>query len=194
MVAGYFNLTILNEPFMKRSSLAPLALAMTAALSLCSCATEKQSRIGTVATTPLSDLNVVKTEIPAILEQARKEPYVLPSDRNCEALTAEVHKLDEALGPDLDTPATESNPGLIERGSDAVENAAIGALQSTAEGIIPFRGWVRKLTGAERHSKRVAAAISAGIVRRAYLKGIGAEHACTWSAPEQGKVTAAQAQ
>ena len=47
-------------------------------------------------------------------------------------------------------PESAFDSGLIERGSDAVENSAIGALQSTAEGIIPFRGWVRKLTGAER--------------------------------------------
>jgi len=38
--------------------------------------------------------------------------------------------------------------------------------------VIPFRGWIRKLTGAERYSKRVAAAITAGAVRRAFLKGV----------------------
>ena len=76
-----------------------------------------------------------------------------------------------ALGADLDTPATGSNPSLIERGaSDALRNAA--------EGVIPFRGWVRKLSGAERYSREVAAAIAAGTIRRAYLKGIGAAAGC----------------
>lgn len=153
-------------------------LAAAAALSLCGCAANSQSRFGNAAVTPLSDLNVVRTEIPPVLERASKEPYAYPADRSCDALTAEVRKLDEALGPDLDVPPSASNPGLIERGSDVVENSALGALQSTAEGIIPFRSWVRKLTGAERHSRQVAAAISAGIVRRAFLKGIGAAQAC----------------
>jgi hypothetical protein len=37
---------------------------------------------------------------------------------------------------------------------------------------------VRKLTGAERYSREVAAAISAGTIRRAYLKGLGASAGC----------------
>jgi hypothetical protein len=43
---------------------------------------------------------------------------------------------------------------------------------------VPFRGWVRKLSGAERYSKEVAAAIAAGTVRRAYLKGLGEAKGC----------------
>lgn len=165
-----------------RIRFARYAFAAATAVSMCACATDSTSRIGNAATTPLSDLNVVRAEIPVVLEQAQKGPYLLPDDRSCEALSAEIGKLDEALGADLDTPATESNPGMIERGSDAAGNAAIGALQRTAEGIVPFRGWVRKLSGAERYSKRVSAAVSAGIVRRAFLKGIGVSHACAWSA------------
>lgn len=73
---------------------------------------------------------------------------------------------------------TEANRGLIERGTDAAGGAAVGALRRTAEGVIPFRGWVRKLTGAERYSKRVAAAIAAGTVRRAFLKGLSVAQNC----------------
>jgi len=40
------------------------------------------------------------------------------------------------------------------------------------ESLIPYRSWVRKLSGAERASKAVAAAISAGMVRRGFLKGM----------------------
>jgi hypothetical protein len=38
---------------------------------------------------------------------------------------------------------------------------------------------VRKLTGAERHDSYVAAAITAGAVRRAYLKGLGESRGCS---------------
>ncbi|HEX5775342.1 MAG TPA: hypothetical protein VFX95_01555, partial [Caulobacteraceae bacterium] len=47
-----------------------------------------------------------------------------------------------------------------------------------AQDVIPFRGWVRKLTGAERHDRLVGQAIHAGQVRRAYLKGLGEARGC----------------
>ena len=145
--------------------LSALALALTA------CASGEKS-VRDAATTPLSDLNVVRADIPSVLAAAQKAPYAAPADKSCPALSAEVQALDAALGADLDTPATGSNPSLIERGaSDALRNAA--------EGVIPFRGWVRKLSGAERYSREVAAAIAAGTIRRAYLKGIGAAAGCT---------------
>ncbi len=76
------------------------------------------------------------------------------------------------------THATENNPSLIERGSNAVSDAAGNALEGAAESVIPFRGWVRKLSGAERYSKEVAAAIAAGTIRRAFLKGLGHGEGC----------------
>jgi hypothetical protein len=43
---------------------------------------------------------------------------------------------------------------------------------------VPFRGWVRKLSGAERYSRQVAAAIAAGAARRAFLKGLAQGKGC----------------
>ena len=139
---------------------------------------QKQPDVVDAAATPLSDLNVVHAEIPAVLVEAQKEAYAVPSDRSCASLEARVRALDEVLGPDLDAPASASNPGLIERGSRAASTAAVGALRQTAEGIVPFRGWVRKLSGAERYSKQVASAIAAGTVRRAFLKGLRVSKEC----------------
>ena len=127
---------------------------------------------------PLADLNLVQEKIPVVLEAAVKAPYALPSRRDCAALADEVRVLDGALGADLDTPPTVANPGLIERGSNMVGDTANDALQGAAQSVVPFRGWVRKLDGAERHSKEVAAAIAAGSVRRAFLKGVGQTRGC----------------
>jgi hypothetical protein len=145
-------------------------LSLLVALALTACAgTEKSAK--DAAATPLSDLNVVRAEIPPVLAAAQKAPYALPADRGCAALGAEIQALDAALGADLDTTERGHNPSLIERG--------VGdALKNTAEGVIPFRGWVRKLTGAERYSREVAAAIAAGTIRRAYLKGLGSAAGC----------------
>ena len=127
---------------------------------------------------PLADLNLVQEKIPAVLLAAVKAPYALPSQRDCHALADEVRALDGALGADLDTPPTATNPGLLERGGNMAGDAANDALRGAAESVIPFRGWVRKLDGAERHSKEVAAAIAAGSVRRAFLKGVGQTLGC----------------
>lgn len=141
-------------------------------------ANDAGAQVTQAAVTPLSDLNLVRADIPAALQAAEKAPYALPLEKTCPAITADVQALDAALGPDLDTPATLSNPSLIERGAGTVGNAAVGALRGAAENVIPFRGWVRKLSGAERYSREVAAAIAAGTIRRAYLKGLGQSMGC----------------
>ena len=136
------------------------------------------AKLASAATAPLSDLNLVRANIPPVLATAQKAPYAQPADGSCAGLNAEVLSLDAVLGADLDTPPTPGNPSLIERGSSAAGDAVVGAVRNTAEGVIPFRGWVRKLTGAERYAKEVAAAIAAGTVRRAYLKGLGQAAGC----------------
>jgi hypothetical protein len=158
---------------LNRFSLTCLIFALSA------CASNDPTRVVDAATAPLNDLNLVHAEIPKVLADAQLQPYVAPAILNCASLSAAIHDLDAALGPDLDTPVSDANPGLIERGIAEAKNAAVGAVRSTAEGLIPFRSWVRKLTGAERYSKRVAAAIAAGTVRRAFLKGIRLSKDCS---------------
>ena len=161
-------------------------VAAVLALSIAGCASPDTAKgaakegvqIQKAVEAPLADLNLVQEKIPAVLEAAVKAPYALPSERSCPALTNEVNALDGALGADLDTPPTAANPGLVARGTTMIGNAANDALRGAAESVIPFRGWVRKLDGAERHSKEVAAAIAAGSVRRAFLKGVGQTLGC----------------
>jgi hypothetical protein len=130
------------------------------------------------AATPLADLNLVRARIPPALTAARKAPYAPPSEVSCAVLAAEVEALDAALGADLDTPANTANPGLVERGGEFAGETAVGAVRDVAGGVMPFRSWVRRLSGAERHSREVAAAIAAGGIRRAYLKGLGQTAGC----------------
>ena len=150
------------------------ALLTLAVLALTACASNDTGKLTTAATTPLSDLHLVSAPIPDVLSAAQKAPYALPAEATCTKLAASVRALDEVLGPDLDAPATDANPGLVERGT----GAALGAVQRSAEGLVPFRGWVRKLSGAERYSRQVAAAIAAGAARRAFLKGLAQGKGC----------------
>ena len=171
---------------MRMTALAALPFAVL----LAGCVSSRTDKDGTIltpseanraglsgaVTAPLRDVNVLRTNIPASLLIATAEPYARPQDLGCGGLTAEVRSLNEALGPDLDDPAGEKKDRLISR--KAAENVALGMVAGTAQDVIPFRGWVRKLTGAERHDKLVGRSIHAGQVRRAYLKGLGEARGC----------------
>ena len=120
---------------------------------------------------PLRDLNVLRTKIPEVLLQALADPYARPARPvTCARLVVLIKPLDEALGPDIDIPSTDDG--------DRGRNAAFGLVAGVASDVIPLRGWVRRLTGAERHDNLVHSAILAGAVRRAYLKGLGEARGC----------------
>jgi hypothetical protein len=134
----------------------------------------KRESVQGAVTAPLRDLNVVRAKIPDVLLAALADPYQRPPAKwRCNQLIALVRPLDEALGPDIDRiPPGDEN--LMDRG----KSTALGAAADLASDAIPFRGWVRKLTGAEAHDKLVQSAIIAGNVRRAYLKGLGESRGC----------------
>ena len=124
---------------------------------------------------PLRDLNVQRTRIPEVLLQAMADPYGRPPKKvRCAELAALLKPLNDALGADLDEPSVDEDD-LLQKG----RTTALGAVAGVASDAIPFRGWVRKLSGAERHDRLVQAAITAGGVRRAYLKGLGEAHGCS---------------
>lgn len=147
------------------------------------------------ATAPLRDLNVLRTKIPPVLLDASADPYARPpklrkatKTAQCAQLVTLIKPLDEALGADIDNPA-EDKEGMMDRGRET----AFGAMAAFASDAIPFRGWVRKLSGAERHDRYVQQAITAGAVRRAYLKGLGESHGCSPPATPSHILTEAQA-
>jgi hypothetical protein len=152
-----------------------LALVLVA-LTLSACASKEQQNIGDIAATPLRDLNISKVEIPEMLQAASNNPYQTPASMSCPSLLEQVSALDELLGPDVDAPEEKLARDAMAR--EALGKAATGALQNTVEGAIPFRGWLRKLSGAERHSRHAQEAVLAGKVRRGFLKGIMQSQDC----------------
>jgi hypothetical protein len=127
---------------------------------------------------PLSDLGIRKEEIPAVLAKAQENPYLMPAAPSCSAIALAIHDLDAALGPDYDAPPAENDESFMDKASDVAEDQAVGAVQRTAEGLIPFRSWVRKLSGAEEHARHVSECVAAGTARRAFLKGLAASQHC----------------
>jgi hypothetical protein len=126
-----------------------------------------------VAESPLRDLNVLRTKVPPVLLQAIADPYQRPTAPGCAQLDLLLQPLNEALGADLDAPVPDPDD-LMGRGKDT----AMGLMSGAASDVIPFRGWIRKLSGAERHDHLVQQAITAGAVRRSYLKGLGEAKGC----------------
>ncbi|MNX11486.1 hypothetical protein D3C86_412490 [compost metagenome] len=143
---------------------------------------------GNAVTAPLDDLNLRRQEIPTILLQAEASPYDLRNLNHCRTIAAEIARLDEALGPDADAPPSQDGSYLSERAADAAASATLDAVRDTVTDFIPARSWVRRLTGADAHSKHVQSAIQAGLRRRAFLKGVGMQRNCAPPAAPAGFV------
>ena len=129
--------------------------------------------VGNALATPLRDINLVRDEIPAVLMAAATAPYARPEPMTCAQITALLLPLNGALGPDIDQMKVDAE-SLGDLGGDAI----LDAIADFAASAIPYRSWVRKLSGADAQQKRMRAALAAGAVRRAYLKGLGEQLRC----------------
>ncbi len=124
---------------------------------------------------PAYDLNLARQKIPPVLLAAITDPYELPHPRTCAEITKQVRVLQAALGPDLDEPETPQAPSLTLHNG----KVALALLHGAAESLLPFAGFVRTLSGAGHHDELVVEAITAGSVRRGYLKGMGEMMRCS---------------
>ena len=130
---------------------------------------DSQGDLQSIVTQPFNDFNLVRTEIPEKLQSLADAPYAAAGPQTCEGIAAEISELDGLLGPDMEVQGGASRQPIV--GMASAEKTARGAARSAASSWIPFRGFVRELTGAERHSRAVKEAVLAGLLRRAYLKG-----------------------
>ena len=123
-----------------------------------------------VAMTPLSDLNIAKDEIPEVLQEAEISPYAHEKLATCDDIVREVDRLTAVLGPDVELEVDEG-------GMDVGEVA-----QSVVGSFIPFRGIIRRVSGASKREREFKEAIYSGAVRRGFLKGLGEARGCGWPA------------
>lgn len=124
-----------------------------------------------VAKTPMTDLNLARTEIPALLVEAETRPYSTQNLDTCAQLVAAVEELNAVLGPDLDLPRSER--ARFSKGR--IAQWAVGT-------FIPFRSLIREVSGANRQEREIRDAIVAGMARRGFLKGLGAARNCAYPA------------
>jgi len=143
---------------------------------------ETANGVGGAVQAPLRDFNLMREAVPAALLRAQQNPYDTAGLDNCPALLIAVGELDVALGPDLDTPSESHHQDAYNKSASYAAQAALDAVKDTAEGVIPMKTWVRKLSGAEKADKQARKAIAAGLARRAFIKGLGVMHNCAWPA------------
>lgn len=148
---------------------------------------------------PLDDMNFRRGELPEVLTRALYDPYDVRGLDRCADVAAEIARLDAVLGRDLDEAPPPDERTRLQKAGSGAKSAAVSEVRSQARGLIPFRSWVRRLTGAESRDKKIASAIKAGGIRRGYLKGYGMQLNCappaapSWFVPKPVKITAAKA-
>jgi len=157
------------------------ALAAVLALSLgaaaCSSGRTADTRRGITdaAYTPLRDVNLMRQEIPIVLRDLQY-PYSTVTLNDCAAVAREIGNLDAVLGPESYQPGPDRN--VWDRSGDFVEEQTIEAVQDTAADLIPFRSWVRRISGASRAEREALRAVANGQQRRTFLRGYGASLGC----------------
>jgi hypothetical protein len=130
-----------------------------------------------VAKTPLRDLNIDARDIPEPLKVAVRAPYETARLTSCNAIVADIAALDQVLGADYDIALSEAE------GRTGLPDVNMGKVgQSVVGSIIPFRGIVREVTGAAASDRALSAAYTAGMARRAFLKGLGMGRGCEYPA------------
>jgi hypothetical protein len=143
----------------------------------CSTAVDKTSAgFSDAAMAPLTDLNLRRTEVPALLDAIRS-PYEPIQVVNCRAIAAAVTDLTNILGQDSDAPP-RPEASLSDQAGSGAADLTLNTVSSTMTDFIPFRSIVREATGASAHERKLRAAYERGVTRRAYLKGVGAQLGC----------------
>lgn len=141
---------------------------------------QSQDGFSEAALSPLEDVNLKRAKIPEKFKQIRN-PYLVAVESSCEKIAEDVLELDALLGRDWDIPPPDKK-GLSDRAADGASTAFLDTIASGASGLIPYRGIVRTVTGANSHATKVRKAYERGSHRRTFLKGIGLAKGCEYPA------------
>ena len=106
----------------------------------------KRSSVEGAATTPLRDLNVMKVDIPEVLQRALEDPYMRPPrNAKCPLLIAMIRPLNDVLGPDIDTIPTDEE-GLTTRSKSTALGVALYK-DTGVSGTSPLLALIDTITG-----------------------------------------------
>jgi len=156
-----------------------IAAAVVLSLAVASCSTgrtaDTRRGVTDAAYTPLRDVNLMRPEIPLLLRNLQY-PYSTATLTDCAAIVREIGQLDAVLGPESYQPGPNRN--IWDRSGDFLEEQTINAAEGTASDLIPFRSWVRRISGASAAEREALRAVANGQQRRTFLRGYGASLGC----------------
>jgi hypothetical protein len=138
--------------------------------------------VADAAISPLRDIGLVRPDIPAPLVGLSYPYQATQLIAGCPQILYEIGQLDAVLGKENYQPGRKAT--MIDRGMDSASNAGVGVVQDAAEDLIPFRGWVRRASGADDAQRRYIRALELGHTRRSFLRGYGVALGCTGVLPE----------
>ena len=178
------DVTHLRISGVRRALLGAVALALLAAPASAADdnkpVNEENVSARDVAVTPLEDLNLENDPIPPLLLAAQQDPYGTAGLKKCGQYSTAIEDLNAVLGPDFDIASKDERSMTV----GSVAKSVVGAL-------IPFRGVIREISGANKHEREFQDAVVAGVMRRAFLKGMGLKLGCKYPArPADDKVRA----
>ncbi len=125
-----------------------------------------------IARTPLQDFNIDAADIPEVLAAAVADPYASDGLETCNDIVVQIAAIDRELGADFDIAEDEEGRRI---NRNRIAKSLVGS-------FIPFRGIVREVTGANARRNEGRLAVTAGMVRRGYLKGLGQSRGCDYPA------------
>jgi hypothetical protein len=128
-------------------------------------------------------LGLTGPRIPALLKAVAANPYAPPAEPACETIPAELVALNQVLGVDADQPKPKTSK--VSQAAKAIE----GGVRS----MIPYRGEIRFLTGADHKDHQLMDASQAAWARRGFLRGLEANLHCAGDGAE-GRLDASNAQ
>jgi len=155
-----------------------IGIILALGVGACSTGRTADTRRGVIDATaqPLRDVNLVRQEIPMVL-RGLEYPYSTASlTEGCPEIARQIASLDAVLGPESYQPGPNRN--VWDRSGDFVEDQVIEAAQDTVNDFIPFRSWIRRLSGASRAERDALRAVANGQQRRTFLRGYGASLGC----------------
>lgn len=143
---------------------------------------QRENNMKEALATPLEDVNIRRVEIPEVLKRSVYNPYDLRNITSCAAIAAEIKRIDDAIGQDFDAPEVQVERSRLEQ----AKGGAATVTRVGAQMLMPFRGVVRQLSGANAYQREVNEAIEAGSARRGFLKGTGMRLNCSAPAAPYG--------
>jgi hypothetical protein len=153
-------------------------LVVSLGVGACSTGRTADTRRGVsgAAAIPFRDVNLIRPEIPLLLRDLNYPYSTATLGGGCPDVAREIASLDAVLGPESYQAGPDRN--IWDRSGDFAEEQTVEAAEDAVEGLIPFRSWVRRISGANRAEREALRAFANGQQRRTFLRGYGASLGC----------------